>query len=232
MRSVLDDIDVRAIKIGMLFTTETVKAVTASLRAHFDAHGRVPVVCDPVCVSTSGHALLQPDAVNTIIEELLPLSHVITPNQAEAELFLKEYALPCSITSLSDMLVAAQNLLTLGPDAVLLKGGHISVSEDDVRHVLVPEGATLDLRPAFLLGENMEVLYKNGKTARVTDVVVDVLCRRGVKTIALYSRPRLQSKNTHGTGCTLSAALACALGSGMSGNGCHQRCLEVISHSL
>ena len=216
----------------MLFTAENTTAVTATLREHFQTHDRIPLVCDPVCVSTSGHVLLQSDAVHVIINELFPLSQVITPNQAEAELLLKERSLPCSIASLGEMLVAAQNLLSLGSDAVLLKGGHVRVSADDIRNVEVPEGATLDVRPAFLLGENTQVLQKNGP-GPVTDLVVDVLCQRAVKTITLYPRPRLQSTSTHGTGCTLSAALACALGDGIPGEGCRQRCFEdVLSHTL
>jgi hydroxymethylpyrimidine/phosphomethylpyrimidine kinase len=206
----------------MLFSAENTRAVTATLGEYFQTHGRIPLVCDPVCVSTSGHVLLQSDAVDSMIRELFPLSQVITPNQAEAELLLRERCLPCSFDSLGDMLVAARNLLTLGSDAVLLKGGHIFVSEDDIQNVRVPEGATLDVRPAFLLGENTEVLQRNGP-GRVTDLVVDVLCQRDVKTITLYPRPRLQSKSTHGTGCTLSAALACALGNGIPGEGCRQR---------
>ncbi|KAH0830165.1 Phosphomethylpyrimidine kinase-domain-containing protein [Lanmaoa asiatica] len=215
MRSVLDDIDVRAIKTGMLFTAENTKAITATLREHFRSHGRIPLVCDPVSVSTSGHVLLRSDAIDVIIEELFPLSNVITPNRAEAELILKVRSLPCKIVSLGDMLVAAQNLLTLGSEAVLLKGGHVPVSVDDLRNVQVPDGAILEVKPAFLQEENMEILQKD-KTVEITDLVVDVLCQRGVKTITLYPRPRLQSKSTHGTGCTLSAALACALGNGIA----------------
>ncbi|KAG8217117.1 Ribokinase-like protein [Butyriboletus roseoflavus] len=215
LRSVLDDIDVRTIKTGMLFTAENVKAITSTLKEHFKSHGGIPLVCDPVCVSTSGHVLLQPDAVNVIIEELIPLSKVITPNQAEAELLLKERSLPCKIASLDDMLVAAQNLVTFGSEAVLLKGGHVLVSTNDLRNVQVPDGTTLNVRPAFLPRENTEILQKD-KTTGVTDLIVDVLCQRDVKTITLYPRPRLQSKSTHGTGCTLSAALACALGNGMT----------------
>lgn len=230
----LDDIDVRAIKTGMLFTAENIKAITSTLREHFESHGRIPLVCDPVCVSTSGHVLLQSDAVNVIIEELFPLSNLITPNQAEAELLLKERSLPCKIASLGDMLAAAQNLLAFGSEAVLLKGGHIPVSVDDLRNIKVPDGATLDVKPAFLLGENTEILQKD-KTEGVTDLVVDVLCQRGVtgKTITLYPRPRLQSKSTHGTGCTLSAALVCALGNGITSKEFCQRCLmNFVSHIL
>lgn len=221
----LDDIDVRAIKTGMLFTAETTKAVAATLAKHFDTHGRIPLVCDPVCVSTSGHVLLRSDAVDTIMKELFPLSQVITPNQAEAELLLEQSPL-CNnerspgykITSLGDMLVAARDLLALGSDAVLLKGGHVIVSKDDIRNIRAPEGTTLHVKSAFLLEENTEILQKNAKEV-VTDLVVDVLCRGDTKNIAytLYPRPRLQSKSTHGTGCTLSAALTCALGNGIPG---------------
>ena len=217
----------------MLFTAENIKAIASTLRDRFKPHSHVPLVCDPVCVSTSGDALLQSDAVNTMIEELFPMSHVITPNQAEAELLLKARSLPCKITSLADMLVAAQNLLTLGSEAVLLKGGHVIVSEDEIRNLQAPDGIELDIKPAFLLGETMRIL-RHGSTS-VRDLIVDVLCRlnRGVKTITLYPRPRLQTKSTHGTGCTLSAALACALGNGIAGEWFGQHCLEEFhSHIL
>ena len=160
-----------------------------------------------------------------MIEELFPLSQVITPNQAEAELLLKARSLPCKITSLADMLVAAQNLLTLGSEAVLLKGGHVIVSEDDICNLRPPDGVKLDEKRAFLLGENMEILRHDRTSVR--DLVVDVLCRRGVNTITLYPRPRLQTKSTHGTGCTLSAALACALahGNGITSEWFCQHCL-------
>ncbi|KAG8217137.1 pyridoxamine kinase [Butyriboletus roseoflavus] len=199
LRSVVDDIGVRTIKTGMLFTAENVKAITSTLKEHFKSHGGIPLVCDPVCVSTSGHVLLQSDAVNVIIEELIPPSKVITPNQAEAELLLKERSLPCKIASLDNMLVAAQNLLVFGSEAVLLKGGHVLVSADDFRNVQVPP-------PIYHL-KNTEILQK-GKTTGVMDLILDVLCQRDVKTITLYPRPRLQSKS-HGTRYTLCAALPC-----------------------
>ncbi|KAG6376499.1 hypothetical protein JVT61DRAFT_2492 [Boletus reticuloceps] len=126
-------------------------------------------------------------------------SHVCVDVGAEAELVLRHPLLPFRIASLDDMLVAARHLLILGPDAVLLEGGHVSVSQEEMHRVQIPEGITLDIRPAFLLGEN---LSKHAKT-------------RGVKTITLYP-PCFQSNSTHGTGYTPSAALACALGNGMS----------------
>ncbi|KAF8548366.1 hypothetical protein OG21DRAFT_1516363 [Imleria badia] len=213
MRSVLDDIDVHAIKTGMLFSAETTKAVTKTLRAHFDAHGRVPLVCDPVCVATTSHVLLQSDAVDTLIDELFPLAQVITPNQAEATLLLKARSLPSTIATLDDMFAAAQNLLKFGSDAVLLKGGHVTVSADDFFDTRFPNGTMVI--PTFLFGGHMEILLKNGNLEPVMDFVIDVLCQQGDKPMTLYARPRLQSKSTHGTGCTLSAALACNLGNGI-----------------
>ncbi|KAF9239133.1 Phosphomethylpyrimidine kinase-domain-containing protein [Melanogaster broomeanus] len=213
IKSVLGDIDVRGIKTGMLFDSANTKAVALTLKEHFESNGRVPLVCDPVCVSTSGHILLQPEAINTIIDELFPLAQLITPNRPEAELLLKARSFPSDISSLHDMILAAQNLLTLGPEAVLLKGGHISISLDDMKTVAVPGSASVEIDYEFLLGENMEIIET--ATASISaGLVVDVLCQHGGKAITLYPRPRLQSKSTHGTGCTLSAALVCAIGNG------------------
>ncbi|KIK96679.1 hypothetical protein PAXRUDRAFT_825700 [Paxillus rubicundulus Ve08.2h10] len=214
IQSVLDDIDIRGIKTGMLFDSPNTKVVASTLKEHFKRNGRVPLVCDPVCVSTSGHVLLQPEAITAMVDDLFPLAQLITPNRQEAELLLKARSLRSDVTSLDDMLVAAQNLLTLGPEAVLLKGGHVNVSVDDIKSVAVPDNASVEVSYDFFLGENME-LFQTAKTSVAEDLVVDVLCRRGVRTITLYPRPRLQSKSTHGTGCTLSAALACALGNGI-----------------
>ena len=94
-----------------------------------------PLVCDPVCVSTSGHTLLQPDAVEVMISELFPLTYLITRNKSEAELLLATRGLPARIANLDDMLRAAADLLALGPRAVLLKGGHLAVRLADVERV-------------------------------------------------------------------------------------------------
>ncbi|KAH7890084.1 Phosphomethylpyrimidine kinase-domain-containing protein [Phlebopus sp. FC_14] len=212
IKSVLDDIDVRAIKTGMLFNTENTRAVASTLEERFADKGRIPLVCDPVCVSTSGHALLRPDAIDTMVNELFPLAQLITPNKAEAELLLKSRSLPSSIGSLKDMIGATKNLLTLGSQAVLLKGGHIDVSMAEVESVSTAEGTSVKVCSDFLLRENMEILEEGMRSQNT--LVVDVLGQVD-GTITLYPRPRIQSTSTHGTGCTLSAALACAVGTGV-----------------
>ncbi|KIJ63358.1 hypothetical protein HYDPIDRAFT_113346 [Hydnomerulius pinastri MD-312] len=216
IKSVLDDIDIRGIKTGMLFDSSNTHAVASTLKEHFASKGRVPLVCDPVCVSTSGHVLLHPDAISTMIDELFPLAQLITPNKAEAEVLLKARSLSSEITTFQGMLAAAQSLLTLGPQAVLLKGGHIAVSLADIGSVTTSAGTSVEVNRDFLFGENTEILQL-AKHSVGDDLIVDVLCHQtqhGVNNITLYPRPRLQSNSTHGTGCTLSAALACALGRG------------------
>ncbi|KAG2040280.1 Phosphomethylpyrimidine kinase-domain-containing protein [Suillus americanus] len=211
MNSVLDDIDIKAIKTGMLFNTENTKAVVQILKGRFDAKGHIPLVCDPVCVSTSGHALLHPDAVDTLIDELFPISDLVTPNKAEAELLLKQRNFPSRITNLQDMINAARHLRTLGPQAVLLKGGHCVVSLEDLANLSSDD--TQVIRDD-LLGENSNILRIHGrKEQHVDSLVVDVLCTSDGH-ITIFARTRLQSTSTHGTGCTLSAALVCQLARG------------------
>src|ERR1700733_3988578 len=116
----------------MLVDAKITHAVAGTLKAHYTESNMPPLICDPVCVSTSGHTLLHPDAIQTMVNELFPLTSVITPNKSEAELILSLRNLPRTLANLEDILVAAQDLLSLGPRAVLLKGGHITVTEEDV----------------------------------------------------------------------------------------------------
>ncbi|OJA11198.1 hypothetical protein AZE42_06238 [Rhizopogon vesiculosus] len=211
MSSVLDDIDVRAIKTGMLFDAENTKAVVQMLKGYFDVKGRIPLVCDPVCVSTSGHVLLQPEALNTVIDELFPLSDLITPNKAEAELLLSQRHSPFQIASLDNMITAARRLKKLGAQAVLLKGGHFAVSLKEVADF---NSEDVQVIRDGLLDENSNILRIHGRNGHdINSVVVDVLCAPDSR-ITLFTRPRLESTSTHGTGCTLSAALACQLARG------------------
>ncbi|KAK0442921.1 pyridoxamine kinase [Armillaria borealis] len=114
-----------ALKTGMLFDTEITKAVVHTLKTHYG--GNVPpLVCDPVCVSTSGHSLLNPDAIGVMVKELFPLVTLITPNKSEAKLLLA-YGRPGAypgISTLEDMYQACKDFFTQfvpGPKAILLK---------------------------------------------------------------------------------------------------------------
>ena len=157
LRTLLDDVEVHATKLGMLGTAEVVREVAAVLRER-----RVgPVVCDPVMVATSGDRLIDDDAVSAVRTELLPLSDLITPNVPEAAVLLR--AAPA--TDVDTLHAQASALLDLGPGAVLLKGGHLGGAES-----------------------------------------VDVLATgQGAVTTR---RPRVATTATHGTGCTLSSAIA------------------------
>ena len=161
--SVVEDIGVDAVKIGMLHAPEVVQVVAQAIRRHAMPH----VVLDPVMVATSGDRLTTAGTVEVLVQELFPLSALLTPNLDEAELLLGR-----KITHKAEPEPAAIALLALGAPAVLLKGGHLCGPE-----------------------------------------VVDVLVQPGVKPVHLYS-PRIESRNVHGTGCTLSSAIASYLAMG------------------
>ena len=165
LQAVLDDIGVDAVKIGMLQSPEIVEVVAWAID-----HYRIQnLVLDPVMVATSGDTLVGQDTVKVLVRELFGRAMVITPNLDEAALLLGR-----KISEVSQLDQAAIDLLGLGAQAALLKGGH-------------------------LLGEQ----------------VVDVLAQPGAPLQRLQS-VRIQSRNGHGTGCTLSAAIACNLALGMN----------------
>jgi hydroxymethylpyrimidine/phosphomethylpyrimidine kinase len=165
IEAVLSDLDVGAIKTGMLANAGIVEAVARCLRAA----QRRPLVVDPVMVATSGDPLLAADAVETMKRQLIPLASLITPNLPEAAWLLG--AKPAGDDA--EAIEQAKALHALGCGAVLLKGGH---------------GA--------------------GETA------VDILCDgEGVEP---FVRPRIDTVHTHGTGCTLSAAIAALLAQGVA----------------
>ena len=162
--AIRDDIRIDAVKIGMLGNAKIIEAVADAV-----AGLMVPVVLDPVMVAKGGDRLLAADAVTALRDRLLPLASVITPNLPEAaDLLDAEEA-----TDRSAMAAQAAALLSLGPDAVLLKGGHLA-GGDSPDLLLTPDG------PRWFDGQ------------------------------------RLATRNTHGTGCTLSSALATQLGHGLT----------------
>jgi len=164
MRAVLADIEVHAIKIGMVSRCETIRAVAEGL-----ADYRGPMVLDPVMVATSGDRLLREDAISALIASLVPKATIVTPNLPEAALLT---GMPVAETR-SDMTRQAEIILNAGARAVLMKGGH---------------GCGRD---------SIDLLFDQ---SGVTE----------------FSSPRVDTKNDHGTGCTLAAAITAGLARGLS----------------
>ena len=167
IQSVMDDIGVDAVKIGMLHAPEIVDVVAWAI----DHYQLKNVVLDPVMVATSGDRLIASETVQVLVRELFPRATLITPNLDEAVLLLGR-----EISDASMLETAGRALLAMDARAVLLKGGHLP-----------------------------------------GDDVVDLLVQPNSPSERLSSR-RIQSRNVHGTGCTLSSAIAAylALGMGLS----------------
>ncbi len=162
--AVLSDIGADAIKIGMLHSAEVVILVAEMIEKYQIRN----VVLDPVMVSTSGHRLIEPDAVEVIKDRLMPLARVITPNVPEAEILAD-----CKIDGEDNFDDIARKLSGNGNVSVLLKAGHLS-----------------------------------------GDLLVDYFYNAEADTMTKLPSKRLQTRNTHGTGCTLSSAFAAALARG------------------
>ena len=175
IKAVLDDIGADAIKIGMLFSADTIHAVAKTLLP-YSSTPLLPIVLDPVMVSTSGHRLMKEDAIEALTTELIPLASVITPNLPEAEVLLGE--------RITDLPAAAKQLAEKFKVSVLLKAGH-----------QVPYSPTP--LPPYTQHQLTDILY-NYKEA----------CTYA------YPHPRVDTRNTHGTGCTLSSAIASELAKG------------------
>ena len=117
----VDDVGVDVIKIGMLASAETAASVADYFR---QAGVAAPIVLDPVMVASTGAQLLSPDAVQVVVEKLLPMAALLTPNIPEAKLLLGKKDAPDPSTK-DEMVQTARELLKLGPRYVLLKGGHL-----------------------------------------------------------------------------------------------------------
>lgn len=115
--SVLTDIGARAVKTGMLANAEIIAAVADALRAYPD----IPLIVDPVMIAKSGDALLEPAAVSTLVERLVPLATVITPNLDEAKALTGIEA-----SDVEGMRTVARRLFEMGPRHVVVKGGHLA----------------------------------------------------------------------------------------------------------
>ncbi len=164
--AVFSDLPIRAVKTGMLGSKAGVLAVAEGLERW--AAG-IPIVVDPVMVSTSGRVLLEKGAGPALVARLFPLAALITPNLLEAAALLN--AQPAG--SESEVKEQAVRLLGLGPRAVLIKGGHAQGNEA------------------------IDLFYDGSKFRSL-------------------SAPRITTKNTHGTGCTLASAIAAYLVKGLA----------------
>lgn len=121
MKLVLEDIGADAIKLGMLGTAPVIEAVAAEIE---ERAINLPLVVDPVMVAKSGHFLLEPDAVVSLRRRILPHADLVTPNLPEAQALTD-----VEVRDLDSMRRAAEMILTFGPKAVLLKGGHLEGDE-------------------------------------------------------------------------------------------------------
>lgn len=157
-----EDMTINAVKIGMVSSIPLIDAIAEAL----GKVQRPAIVLDPVMISKSGYALLKKDARQALVQKLFPLAEVVTPNIHEAEALVDQ-----SITNLKQMEVAANQILQLGAEKVVVKGGHMG-----------------------------------GKQA--TDILFDGQAFKHLST------PRMDTPNTHGTGCTFSSAIAAYLARG------------------
>lgn len=176
---IFTDILPDAVKVGMVSNPEIIEMIAAKLK-EYDAKN---IVVDPVMVATSGSKLISDGAMSVLVTRLLPLATVITPNLHEAEALCG-----FAIETEEDMLRSAETIAEMVRTGVLIKGGHLPDTADDL-------------------------LYTDGKAH-------------------WFQAPRIDNPNTHGTGCTLSTAIACNLGAGYSVEESIKNAKEFITGAL
>ena len=177
--AVFEDIYPDSVKIGMVASSELICVIADRLSYHKAKN----VVVDPVMVATSGSSLMKTDAVQTLVEKLLPIATLVTPNIPEAQVLSGK-----TIESKEDMLSAAKFIGDTFGCAVLLKGGH-SINDAN------------------------DLLYANGE-------------------MVWFEGKRINNHNTHGTGCTLSSAIASNLAKGFDLAMSVKRAKDYISDAL
>ncbi|MBR2976110.1 MAG: bifunctional hydroxymethylpyrimidine kinase/phosphomethylpyrimidine kinase [Alistipes sp.] len=181
--AVVEDIAPSVVKIGMLSNAEVANAVANALQRY-----NLPIILDPVMVSSSGHRLLATEAEEVVKHRLLPMATLLTPNIPEMEALT---AMPLS--SLEQKSEAARHLMALGAEAILLKGGH-------------EEGET-----------KTDILYQRGA--------------EGMR-ITYFSSPTIATRNIHGTGCSLSSAIAAYMARGAELEEAVRRAKEYIYEAI
>lgn len=163
LKVVLEGFRIAAAKTGMLYSASIIKKIAPLLE-----NRDFPLVVDPVSVSQSGHKLLEDDAIQALIDYMLPNCSLLTPNGPETEMLTG-----ISVKNTDDAIRAGEKLLSMGPKAVLVKGGHMA-------------GPVMVNDCLLIKGQEPKVM----------------------------PQARVETENNHGTGCTLSAAIACGMGKG------------------
>ncbi|MDR1622524.1 MAG: bifunctional hydroxymethylpyrimidine kinase/phosphomethylpyrimidine kinase [Synergistaceae bacterium] len=169
--AVFEDIEVDAVKVGMLSSAACMEAVAGKLR-HYKPKN---VVVDPVMYAKNGCPLMDPHAIDALIATIIPLADVLTPNIPEAEKIAGT-----TIGNIGAMEEAARQIHGMGCGSVLVKGGH----------AVAPSGSP--------------------SPPKAVDVLFDG------KEFYRFEAPRIDTKNTHGTGCTYSSAIASNLALGLN----------------
>lgn len=177
--AVFEDIEVDAVKIGMLSTPECMEAVVGKLIQYKPKH----VVIDPVMYAKNGCPLMQEQSISTLINTVIPLATLLTPNIPKAEKITG-----MRIETVNDMKQAAKKILLLGAGAVLVKGGHY-------------------------MGDAQDILYDG-------------------RDYYTFTQKRIQTKNTHGTGCTLSSAIASYLALGETVEHAVEKAKEYVTGAI
>jgi len=178
--AVAEDLPPAAVKTGMIANAAVAKAVAAAIRDHTFRN----FVLDPVMVATSGDPLLERDAIEIIRNELVPLASVVTPNIHEAEILTGE-----KIEDEDGMTRAAEMIVELGAQSVLVKGGHLASGD------------------------------------RIIDILYDGDSRS-------FRGKRIDTTSTHGTGCTLSAAITAQLALGESLHAAVRRAIDFTHNAI
>ncbi len=161
IEAVFEDIEISAVKVGMIKSKVIMQTVFESLKKHNAQN----IICDPVMLAKGGKELMDKDAVKYLIDFVIPCCNVFTPNIPETEVILNK-----SIKTEDDMIKASIEICKLGTKSCLIKGGHFE-------------------------GEAIDILYMNNQVHK-------------------FISERINTKNTHGTGCTLSSAIASFIAKG------------------
>lgn len=179
LEMIFTDIYPDAVKIGMVSSTKLMYEIACKLKFYHAKN----IVLDPVMVATSGARLMNKEAIETLVKQLIPLATVITPNIPEAEILAN-----INIKDENEMIIAAKKISQTCDCAVLVKGGH-------------------------QINEANDLLYHNGQ-------------------LTWFKGIKINTSNTHGTGCTLSSAIASNLAKGFTLEEAVTKAKEYISNAL